>query len=185
MVKKIFLILALMGGIVSGIQAQNVFSKGDKVVHLGVGLGSYLGGTGYTSSIPPVLVSYEQGIVDNLIDGNASIGLGGYLGYTANKWNATNDSGYKYSYLILGARGAFHYQFIDKLDTYAGLMLGYNIVNGKWFGSGTETNPVATSSSVAYSVFLGARYYFTDKVAVFAEVGYGIAALELGVAFRL
>lgn len=185
MTKKIFFILALMGGIVSGIQAQSVFSKGDKVLHLGVGVGSYLGGTNYTSTIPPLQVSYEQGIVGNLIDGNASIGVGGYAAYSANKWKYDSDNGYKYSYVIVGVRGAFHYQFIDKLDTYAGAMIGYNIVSGTWFGSGTETVSGASASSVAYSTFLGARYYFTDKVAIFAEVGYGIAALELGVAFKL
>jgi hypothetical protein len=32
---------------------------------------------------------------------------------------------------------------------------------------------------------VGARYYFTESIAAFAQVGYGIAYLTLGVSFKL
>lgn len=188
MTKKIVaFILVITCGAVLSIQAQNVFSKGDKIVNVGIGLGSYYGGDGYSSSIPPISASFEKGIVDGLLDGKASIGVGGYLAYTANKWEATyggSTYGYKYSYFVLGARGAFHYQFVDKLDTYAGLMLGYNVVGSSSFGNGSGSSS-PTASGFGYSAFLGARYHFSDKLAAFAEIGYGISALELGISFRL
>ena len=132
--KCISLLIVFTCGAFISMQAQNIFSKGDKAINVGIGLGSYYGGTGYKSSIPPISASFEQGVVDCLLDGKASIGVGGYLAYSANNWDtaiANSTYGYKYTYFILGARGVFHYQFVDKLDTYTGLMLGYNVVGSK------------------------------------------------------
>ena len=182
--KKLF-VLALAAVLCLGLNAQ-IFSKGDKVGQIGIGIGSYIGGSGYKTTIPPISGSFEYGIVDGLLDGKASIGVGGYLAYTANKFEVPlldSSHGFKNNYFILGARGAFHYQFIEKLDTYAGLMLGYHIVSGKYFGDGPSMNNAA-ASAFGYSAFIGARYYFTEQFAAFAEVGYGIAALELGIAMK-
>jgi hypothetical protein len=176
--KKIVFSLLLAFSFAVASQAQ-VFAKNDKVVNLGVGIGSYLGGVGYSTIIPPISGSFEYGIVDGLINGKASIGVGGYLGFASQKYKYLNDSGWNYNYFILGARGAFHYQFVDKLDTYAGLMLGYNIATS----SGDNVGNVSAGGFV-YSTFVGARYYFTESIAAFAEIGYGIAVLQLGVAFK-
>lgn len=183
------LVIVFASGALMSMQAQNLFSKGEKIANLGIGVGSYYGGDGYSSSIPPLSASYEQCILDGLLDGKASIGVGGYMAYTANKWETTyanSTYGYKYSYVILGARGVFHYQFIDKLDTYTGLMLGYNAVSSKYFGSsGSHATEASTGSGIGYSAFVGARYHFSDKFGAFAEIGYGISALELGISIRL
>ncbi|MDR2921244.1 MAG: hypothetical protein LBV72_18010 [Tannerella sp.] len=188
MVKKIFLAFTLMSCFFFHANAQDLFAKGDKVVSVGVGIGSYLGGSGYKMSVPPILATYDQCIIDGLIKGKASIGVGGYLAYTANKWETTisgYDYGYKYSYMIIGARGTFHYQAMDKLDTYGGAMLGYDIVNSRYFGDDAySAASKASGSELAYSLFVGARYYFMDNLAAFAEVGYGIAALELGISYK-
>ncbi|MCB9024666.1 MAG: hypothetical protein H6542_08910 [Lentimicrobiaceae bacterium] len=88
--------------------------------------------------------------------------------------------------LIIGARGSFHYPLIDKLDTYTGLMIGMNIVSAKETG---DIDPLynysASSSGVIWSWYAGGRYYFSDKFAAMAEIGYGIAWLNLGVALKL
>lgn len=186
--KCISLLIVFTCGAFISMQAQNIFSKGDKAINVGIGLGSYYGGTGYKSSIPPISASFEQGVVDGLLDGKASIGVGGYLAYTANKWEtaiANSTYGYKYTYFILGARGVFHYQFVDKLDTYTGLMLGYNVVGSKTIGDSLGGLASPTASGIGYSAFIGARYHFSDKFTAFAELGYGISALELGISFRL
>jgi len=193
MIKKIFFTLAVLftSGALMSVSAKTIISKGEQVVNLGIGLGSYYGGNGYSSSIPPISASYEKGVVDGLLGGKASIGVGGYLGYTANKWESTyiNDIwGYKYSYLILGARGVFHYQLVKKLDTYAGLLLGYNVVSSKFYGDddiAPYVGGASSASGIGYSAFLGARYKFNKKIGAYAELGYGISALELGVSIRL
>lgn len=196
MTKKIFLTLVLIMtscGLIT-VEAKDIISKGEKVINLGIGIGSYNGGTGYKSGLPPISVSYEQGIVDGLLDGKASIGVGGYLGYSTNKWESAwptptgNETfGYKYSYFTLGARGAFHYQLIDKFDTYAGIMLGYSAVGSKYYGYDLGAfTPAATGvSGLGYSAFIGARYQVSDKLAAFAELGYGISVLQLGISFGL
>lgn len=181
------LLLALL--FISGIAAAQTptFEKGDKVLNLGIGFGSgiYTGG-GYSSHTPALSGSFEVGVVDNVID-KGTIGVGGYLGYTSAKWEyAGNDYGWRYSDLVIAARGSFHYPLVEKLDTYAGLALGFDVVSsketGNWPGAATSS---ANSSGVYLSGFLGARYYFNDKVAGLVELGSGIAYLNLGVAFKL
>ncbi|GAB1419375.1 hypothetical protein MASR2M12_21400 [Bacteroidales bacterium] len=165
---------------------ESTFGKGDKVLNLGVGLLSGLySGTGYTSKIPPISASLEYGIADDVLD-VGSIGVGGYLGYSAAKWETTyfgGSYGWKYSSFLLGARGSFHYPLVDKLDTYAGIMLGYNIVSSSEIGN-VQTGYSASTSAAFFSGYAGARYYFNEKFGVMGEVGTGIAYLNLGIALK-
>lgn len=181
------LILALF--FICGIaSAQSpTFNKGDKVLNLGIGFGSglYTGG-GYSSQMPALSASLEVGVVDNVID-KGTIGVGGYIGYTSAKYDFSGPGytyGWKYSNLVIAARGAFHYPLVEKLDTYAGLALGYDIVTAKETGN-FPTGVSATGSGVYLSGFVGARYYFSDKFAGLLELGSGIAYFNLGVAIKL
>ena len=179
MFKKVFLAALALIGSVSLANAQEVFHKGTTAINAGVGLGSY-----YNSlSIPPLSVSLDYGVADNLINGNnGSISVGGFAGYAASSYSS---SVYKatYSYISLGGRGAFHYQFAPKLDTYAGLTLSYDIAsassNSDYAGASVAT------SGIHWSLFLGGRYFFTEKIGGFAELGYGFYNLNLGVTFKL
>lgn len=164
------------------LSAQNVFLKNDKVLNFGLGLGSNLYiGNYYTTTIPPITSSFEIGILDHLFDDKSAIGVGGYLGYSASKYEYNDDSGYKINTVVVGARGSFHYQFVDKLDTYAGLMLGYKIVSTKDYGNWTGS---ASTSAALYSYYVGARYYLTDNFAGMLELGYGVSYINIGVALK-
>lgn len=181
MKKVILSLLSLL--VVSAVSAQS-FNKGDKVLNLGIGLGSTVySGSGYKITIPPVSASFEYGVVDNLFDEKSSIGVGGYLGYTASKYEWGTNYDYKYSSAIVGVRGSFHYSFIEKLDTYTGLSLGYNIVSAK--SDYKELGSYSAQGSEMYlGWYLGARYYFKETFGVMAELGYDIAYLNIGVAFK-
>jgi len=182
--KKNYLIALTLLITLPALQAQeSMFNLGDKVINLGIGLGNTLySGTYYNKGVPPVSFSYEQAIVDEVLE-KGVIGLMGYVGYTSYKYDYLG-WGYKYSNIIIGAGGLFHYPLIDKLDTYAGILLGYNIANATEFGTPSGWDYNATSGGIVFSGFIGARYYFTEQFAAFAQVGYGIAYLTLGVSIR-
>ena len=185
--KKLFLLLIAVSFSLTQLRAQEpTFSKGDKALNLGFGFGNTLySGTYYKSQIPPLSASFEVGVADNVIDEKGVIGVGGYLGYSSYKYEYSG-WGWKYSNLILGARGSFHYPLVDKLDTYTGLLLGYNISSSKEFGTIIPGYDYSSSSGgTVFAWFLGARYYFKDNFGVMAELGYGITYLNLGVTFKL
>ena len=183
--KKLLLVLFVAVFSLTQLLAQeSTFKQGDKVLNLGIGFGStFYSGTGYKAGIPPISASLEFGVKDGVLD-KGSIGIGGYLGYSSHKWEY-NNWGWKYTNIIIGVRGVFHYPLVDKLDTYTGLLLGYNIASSKEFGTAIfGYNYSASSGGVAYSWFVGGRYYFTDKFAGMLELGYGITYLNLGVALK-
>lgn len=185
--KKLTLILAAMAIVLcnsnSAIAQNNpsLFGENSKHIRLGLGINSY--GT-------PIEVSYDQGFKQNVFGvKKLNLGLGGYAGYYGNTeslgvWNDDGEYGYKYSHIILGVRGLFHYPLIPKIDTYAGLMLGYNIVSAKFFGPGTDPGN-ASASALAFGTIIGARYQFNKKWGVYAEAGYSISYLSFGLVYNL
>lgn len=181
--KKIALVLifALVNiGLISG---QEIFKKGDKVANLGIGFGNtFYTGSGYSTVIPAISGSFEYGIVDNLINGNnGSIGVGGLIGYSSSRYKYQD---YKHTYrdFVIGVRGSFHYQFIDKLDTYAGVGIGYDIVSSS--ANGELAGYSATSNSLFVGGYIGARYYFTENFAVMSELGYDVGIFKIGVSYK-
>jgi hypothetical protein len=183
--KKFILTLAVAVIALTQMFAQeSTFSKGDKVLNLGIGFGSgFYSGTYYSTSVPPISASFEVGVKDGVIE-KGTIGVGGYVAYASHKWEYSG-WGYKYNDLIIGARGTFHYPLVDKLDTYTGLVLGFNISTSKEYGNaipGYDYN--ATSGGLVYAWIVGGRYYFSDNVAGMLELGVGIVYLNLGVALK-
>jgi hypothetical protein len=171
----------------SPLNAQ-MYQKGQQDLHLGIGLGTTLYGGGYRGIVPPINVAYEKGITDN-------IGVGAYLGYASARYdyNGFNDLDYywRYSYMILGARGAYHYDLFKepKLDTYGGLMLGFNFSRASFHSNNPNINDedytAPGSGGITWSGFLGARYQFKPKLGAYAELGYGVAYLNLGLRLKL
>ncbi len=183
--RKQFTIVAIVLFSFSVLQAQeSMFNLGDKVINLGIGFGSTLySGSFYSRGVPPVTISYEQAIKDEVLE-KGVIGVGGWLGYTSYKYDYQG-WGYKYSNIIIGALGAFHYPLLDKLDTYAGIGLGYNIASADEFGVNTGWDYSSTSGGVVFAGMIGARYYFGEKFAAFLQAGYGISYLTFGVSIKL
>jgi len=129
--------------------------------------------------IPPISVSADIGIVDGILK-KAAVGVGPYIGFSKNKWEYSG-YGWTYTDFIIGARGTFHYPLVDKLDTYAGILAGYDIASSKDIGT-----PIGSPEGghFVHSEFIGARYYFSDSFAAFAELGYGISWLTAGAALK-
>ncbi len=159
------------------------FSMGEKVFNIGMGIGTNLySGTYYNPVLPPICASLEVAVKDHILE-RGVLGVGVFGSFSTYRFKFLNN-GWKTSDVIIGARGNFHYTLIDKFDTYSGLMLGYGIINYEFFGNFTEEDYTGGSNGLRWSWFLGARYYFREDLAFFAELGYGISYLNAGIAFR-
>lgn len=176
--KKLLLsLLVVVFSLTQLLAQESTFNKGDKALNLGIGFGSTYYGSFYTSHTPALSASLEFGVADGILD-KGSIGVGGYVGYSSATWA----NYYKTSNFIIGARGSFHYPLVNKLDTYTGLLLGYNIYSYKY--DANYLGATGSSSGLAFAWFAGARYYFSNNFAVMGEFGYGIAYLTVGVTLK-
>jgi hypothetical protein len=167
---------------------ENMFDLGDKVISVGLGIGNtlYIGGAGYSTMVPPLSLTFEQAVVDDIFE-KGVLGVVGSFGYTAYKYRYNMDNqdwGWDYHNIILGAGAILHYPLIDRLDTYLGAMLGYNLTTIAEYGD-TGDNIADSAGGFVFAGFVGARYYFTEQFAAFAQLGYGVAYLTLGVSIRL
>ena len=184
MKKLILLFVVIAFSLTQVFSQESTAKKGDKILNLGIGFGSGLyTGTYYKTSVPPISASFEVVNWDGIGD-KGSIGIGGFLGYSSHKWEYSG-WGYKYSDILIAGRGVFHWPLVNKLDTYGGLTLGWDIATSSEYGNaipGYDYN--ATTGGLLYAVFAGARYYFSDSFGVMGELGVGIVYLNLGVAFK-
>jgi hypothetical protein len=181
---KYLLILLIGCSSLTQIFSQELtFKKGDKVLDFGPGIGSDLYSRyRYEVGLPLLSSSFEVGVKDGIIE-KGTIGVGGYIGYTTYK-EVINNWGYNYKNILIGTRGTFHYPIVNKLDTYTGIVLGFNISSSKEFGVSSEDYFRATSGGLVYSWFVGGRYYFSNYFGVMAELGIGITYFKTGVALR-
>jgi hypothetical protein len=65
------------------------------------------------------------------------------------------------------------------------VILGYNYAKGEWDGGGNTAWPAPSAGGVVYGGHAGARYFFSPKFGIFAEVGYGLGNANAGLAFKL
>lgn len=181
--KKLLLLALITCSFHIATKAQT-FEQGNKYVHLGIGVISPYAYSGSKMGVPPVHASFEAGVTDK-------IGIGGLIGYTSSTYeNAFLGDSYnwKFSYLVLGARGYYHFTSVDVCDLYVGAMLGYNVASAKFESTDKDLERFVTEpkvGGVAFGGFLGARKNLGDKFTIFGEVGYSIAYLSVGACFNL
>lgn len=161
---------------------SQTFQQGDNVINVGIGLGSALDAGNGKPNIG-FNASYERGIWEA---GPGLVSLGGYAGRVSFK---DDGPGYeqKWNYTVIGVRGAWHYTELnhEKFDVYAGVMASYNILDYSYkSSSGITYSGDSYSNSLGGSVFAGGRYYFTNNIAAFVEVGYGATFFNGGIAFK-
>ena len=184
--RKNFFLMVIGFCLAIGAGAQSTYGVGTNVVSAGIGLGSSLITGSYGSSTPGLSVQYERGMWEA---GPGVISLGGYLGYKGYKYSDDYAS-WKWNYTIIGVRGAWHYTElnVDNLDLYGGLMLAYNHVSASYTvhdpNNPTVGGDGGHGSDVGLTAFVGGRYTISEPIAVFAELGYGVAYLNLGVAVK-
>jgi hypothetical protein len=148
-------------------------------VNLGIGFGLSDGLIGTNaSSLPALSVSYTRGVAQV---GPGTISVGGLVGYKSYTWSYGGDKAV-WRHVFVGARGAYHYNFNNpKLDTYAGVGLG---VRRTSYSASQSSGSLADGSQVELNGFVGARYFFTNTLGAFSELGYDMSLLKVGVSAR-
>ena len=154
MKKKLLLLVAVFCFLGMGIQAQETMSKGQLVGSARLG---------FSNAGFPVAVAVDYGLLSGFINGNAALSAGGEVGV----FMYNNEDGGIGVALSAAARGNFHYEFVQNLDTYLGLNLG---ILGRGFSIGGH---------------LGARYYFGGNWGINLELGGGTTlGGSLGVSYK-
>jgi hypothetical protein len=153
------LLLAVVGMTAGSAYANGVFAKNDLLGSITLGFGNGFGQR----------VAIDYGVADGWLDGKASLGVGASVNNTIG-WN------FNYDAISVVANCSFHYQFVDKLDTY--------VVAG--FGGGIAMAENHFGGGIDWTSAVGLRYYFSNTTAFNFEAGHTAGCfVNLGLTFRL
>jgi len=145
--------------------AQLSVDKGSKFLNVGIGLGGW-GGIGFGGGGLGFGASFEAGVAPNI----TVVAIGAFRGY----------SGFG-SYYSIGARGSYHVNELlnianDKVDLYGGLGLIYS----GWSWNESYVGFRNSYGGIGLGGHIGGRYFFNERLGGFAEAGFGVAPLQLG-----
>ncbi len=171
--------------------AGHVFSKGSdfrniRIVSAGLSLNynySYIGSRSIV--IPPVNSYAEIGL-------HEFVTAGPYMSYS--KWDYHEQQ--SRSFLNLGVRGSYHFSPMindlldgsidqNQIDFYAAILSG---IEFRKYGTGEGLGPAGFRDNARLFVgpVAGVRFYFSENLAVFSEVGRGaLGAMTVGLSVRL
>lgn len=162
--------------------AQAQFETGQTYIGPHLGLGSFESSVSFGGDV-------EYGLTKPGEAGPGRIGIGGTVDYW--RWSGGTGYGYTwtYSWVPVGFFGAYHFVLDNrKWDLFAGLGLGYLIVNSSLRGPDggiIETGAPAYSSHVYWSGVAGARYFFSPTLALHGRLGWGASVLSVGLNLTL
>lgn len=178
--KKVFYSLgAVLCLTLASNKAMAQYEQGQSDINLGVGFVSSFTGGGM-----PFSLSYDYGLTDN-------ISLGGIFAYASGKEDFSvpffGDYSWKYTNMVIGVRGMYHLDLVDNMDTYGGIMLGYNLASAKFDGDEALEALVIepTVGGFSWGVTVGGRYHFTDNFGAFLELGYGLSVVNVGLTMKM
>ncbi|MBO4372430.1 MAG: hypothetical protein J5826_05810 [Bacteroidales bacterium] len=155
--------------------AQAVFDVGNLGLNLGFGVND-----GDESVFQPSFnVAVDYGFLGNIINGMGSISAGGYFA-VAHGSKKVNGVKLNHGAWQIGTRGALHYQFVPKLDTYGCVSIGYLHWNHDW---DDNRNDYAGDELKIFPT-AGARYMF-GTCGIYSEISpwSDVAMWKIGLTF--
>ncbi len=188
-------------------------AKGDFIFDIGIGFigGHYKGYTtnwNYSNNaikaqLPTFSIALQHAFWNDVtIGGQVAFNIFGNV-HDVNQGNGYyQHSEYTQSNLYILGRGEYHFNRLigwsPKYDLYAGALAGgrisssaeTNIYEGWGYGQpgswrNDYPNRLVSEAGPAGGIFGGMRYYFTPRMAVYGEAGFGITALRAGLSWRL
>ncbi|MFH1320251.1 MAG: hypothetical protein ABII90_06300 [Bacteroidota bacterium] len=172
---------------ITQIKAQS-FDKGTNALNAGVGFGGvYINLSKGYSALPSFSFLYEKCIISDI--GPGTFGVGGMIAQKSIKYDRTsfiyhyNES---WSYLIIGARGSYHFNFtgIRDFDPYAGIMFAYYIPSYNMSTNDPFHTAMNYSNYPVFSPYAGVRYYFNKTIGVYGEFCYGYSFGVIGLSAK-
>jgi len=113
--------------------------------------------------------------------GSGTIGIG----VAADMYSYDFGSFYTYRYIPIGVTANYHFNLENKkLVPFLGLGLGYSILSCSYDGP-TFGIDLCPNSGIYFIGHAGARYFFSDNMALYGDVGAGAATLNVGLVFKL
>lgn len=192
---RLALTLCVLVNCLTILTAQNTrFAKGDIEISAGVGIIPTFFADQSKTIIPPLSAKIGYRVTNNL-------SLAAYAAYSSSETDQISlpdgsVTHYENDYLILGLRGAAHTNRLDNWDIYGGFLFGYNmpqVTENRTFTTSGDVEPVSDQPSFTrpaehtftYSGFVGASYFFGKNMGAYAEIGYGISLLNVGLNFKI
>jgi len=191
-------LITLFAFIFAGYMMQAQLNPGNILINGGIGFLTYQQGI---NSIPPLSLSAEYMVSDKI-----SVGAeGGYYALNFEQeinfpGNLEGDTQATTSYKMEGSsKGAYgavlgNFYFLNdyKYNVYLGGRLGYVNYQTEMkstMDDGEEVTNVSMDfgpqSGLLIGAVVGGRYMATDNIGVFAELGYGISVLKIGVTYKI
>lgn len=190
---RVALILCLTAACLFNLNAQDAeFKGGDIMISAGIGVVPTYFLDDAETVVPPLSLRLGYRISPMF----SVSAFGGYSSYNSGEILNPNESTSTYANesIIVGIQPAIHTTFFDNWDIYGGFLLGYNIPMVESTTNYSEDQVIdevqpsfsrPAENTTTFSGFLGASYYFRKNAGVFAEVGYGISLLNVGVNIKL
>jgi len=189
--KKILLLLISVALFSFNSGKAQPFEVGSNVINAGIGLGWSYSYFGSSTSLPALNFSYEMGITE--IENIGILSVGGIMGFkrTVYRYPAFppyNDDKASWTVFFLGGKGAIHLDLFNNeaLDTYGGVIMGIrSVVYNNTYYEAVGGDPYDYGGiAPLFSGFVGTRYFFTESIAIYGELGYGVSLFTLGLSMK-
>jgi hypothetical protein len=174
--KGLFIVAMMASSLLISAKGHAQKTPANNYLNAGIGLGTFgLSGTGGL----PITASFEHRFTDKIT-------AGGYVGLISTTFSST----FKYMYYIVGARGSYHFNEVlnvsnPKVDLYGGASVFYRGYSFKYKDhSDLPSSYKSSGGALDFALHAGGRYMFTDNIGGYAELGYGISPLQLGVTLQ-
>jgi len=181
---------------------SQIVKEGDITISAGYGFPNLVGAVFKTyesnndfkvTSIGPVYLKGEYMIEEK-------IGIGGVAAYAGNSISynylgildsgATTTYEDKISRTTLSILARFNYYFVnsEKANIYAGVGTGYRIANWKYtFGDpdiDDSNNEIPNLVPLGFEFTFGARYFFTENIGIYTELGLAKSLFQVGLSAK-
>ncbi len=154
--KRFFIILLVIGTFGMTTSHAQEMKKGMNLGSIGLGLVPGIG----------LSASYDYGLIDTW--GPGIFTIGGFVGFD----NYSYNSDIRATQFLFAPRATYRYAIDETFEIYGSIMLGGRFVS--------YSQIKANTSNAYLAVTAGCRYAFTHNLSGFAEVGYNISFLNLG-----